>query len=92
MSYLNNHWFLLQDIASWEAALKHAAGSHKTLVHAVEQYKRLLEESKAKLQQERASQRALLASPAHCCMTSWLIRSMLIPTDANQTLSEVVIR
>ncbi|CAL5224735.1 g7467 [Coccomyxa viridis] len=44
-----------EDIAGWEAALKHAAGSHKTLVHTVEHYKQLLQESEAKLQQERAS-------------------------------------
>jgi len=54
---------VLQDITSWEAALKQAAGSHKTLVHAVEQYKQLLEESEAKLQQERASHRKYLCLP-----------------------------
>ena len=54
---------MLQDIASWEAALKQAAGSHKTLVHAVEQYKQLLEGSEAKLQQERASHRKSLRFP-----------------------------
>jgi len=50
-------------ITSWEAALKQAAGSHKTLVHAAEQYKQLLEESEAKLQQERASRRKYLCLP-----------------------------
>lgn len=58
-------WSLLQDIAGWEAALKHAAGSHKTLVHTVEHYKQLLQESEAKLQQERASHGALQTSLAH---------------------------
>lgn len=57
---------MLQDIDSWEAALKHAAGSHKSLVHAVEHLKQQLAESEARFQQERAAQRALLTSPANC--------------------------
>ena len=47
----------MQDIAGWEAALKQAAGTHKTLVQAVNQYKQLLADSEVRLQQERASHR-----------------------------------
>ena len=63
---------MLQDIDSWETALKHAAGSHKSLVHAVEHLKRQLEESEARFQQEHATHRALWTPPAHRCMNSWL--------------------
>ena len=56
----------MQDIAGWEAALKQAAGMHKTLVHAVNQYKELLADSENRLQQERASHRELAAQFVSC--------------------------
>ena len=56
----------MQDIAGWEAALKQAAGTHKTLVRAVNQYKQLLADSKNRLQQERASHRELAAQCISC--------------------------
>ena len=73
----------MQDIAGWEAALKQAAGTHKTLVHAVNQYKELLADSEHRLQQERASHRELAAQfmscagrmHAGCCPSSQLLRT-----------------
>ena len=73
----------MQDIAGWEAALKQAAGTHKTLVHAVIQYKELLADSEHRLQQERASHRELAAqfmscasrTHAGCCPSSQVLRT-----------------
>lgn len=83
----------MQDIAGWEAALKQAAGTHKTLVQAVNQYKELLAESESRLQQERASHRGLAvqciscAGRMHlgCCPCSQLLHTYWKPAGITIT-------